>query len=139
MHRRRHPWVIFKSGLMSEGAENAGSNGKARLEPLQRQGSHGCWDYPGGIQSRSPKLEPSSLLRWVCSSPWWKEAGGQGRASPKAPEGPLRPCGKRSSPCLQRLPRSGCTSPEAYRVWDACSSLERGMLFMAISVQWLLQ
>lgn len=40
--------------------------------------------------SPSPKLEPPSLLRWVCSSPWWREVGGQGRAGPGAGEGHLR-------------------------------------------------
>lgn len=34
----------------------------------------------GTGRRQEPQLEPSILLRWVCSSPWWRQAGGQGRA-----------------------------------------------------------
>lgn len=77
--------------------------------------------------SLSPKLGPSSLLRWVCSSPWWREVGGQGTACPKLGKEPWLPWREKSS-------QSSLDSSS-----QGLGSMEEEMLWMAASLLWFLQ
>lgn len=79
-----HPRHLFTAEFVGEGRSRAGSR-QVRLEHSHGLGAVGL--SPHQELQPSPKPEPSSLLRWVCSSPWWREVGGQGTACPKLGKG----------------------------------------------------